>query len=84
MKAFVVLLVCGLQLSTNVTMNSTLGVAGVLDPPLAGSISFNFAATQVLHICVHYATFPTSASFSNALTVLDLSRVLEISCSSSK
>ena len=34
MKVFVVLLVCGLQPSTNVTKNSTLGVAGVLDPPL--------------------------------------------------
>ena len=34
MKVFVVLLVCGLQPSTNVTKNSALGVAGVLDPPL--------------------------------------------------
>ena len=34
MKVFVVLLVCGLQPSTNVTKNSILGVAGVLDPPL--------------------------------------------------
>ena len=34
MKVFVVLLVCGFQLSTNVTKNSILGVAGVLDPPL--------------------------------------------------
>ena len=34
MKFFVVSLVCGLQPSTNVTKNSALGVAGVLDPPL--------------------------------------------------
>ena len=27
-------LVCGLQSSTNVTGNSVLGIAGVLDPPL--------------------------------------------------
>ena len=34
MKVFVVLLVWGLQPSTNVTKNSILRVAGVLDPPL--------------------------------------------------
>ena len=31
-KVFVVLLVCDLQPSTNVTKNSILGVAGILDP----------------------------------------------------
>ena len=34
MEVFVVLLVCSLQSSTNVTKNSVLGVTGVLDPPL--------------------------------------------------
>ena len=34
MKVFVVLLVCGLQLPTNVTKNSILGVGGLLDQPL--------------------------------------------------
>ena len=34
MKVFVVLLVCDLQPSINVTKNSVLGVAVVLDPPL--------------------------------------------------
>ena len=34
LKVFVVLLVCRLQPSTNVTNNSISEVAGVLDPPL--------------------------------------------------
>ena len=34
MKDFLVLLVCGIQPSTDITKNSILGVAGVLDIPL--------------------------------------------------